>query len=227
MHTSSVTVMQQRVTTSLSDTYTSTVRRNGMNLRLSLTLCVCLLLVTNSSFGQEISYGGLLGSSLGTLTNSDDFPDPRSKGGYVAGGYIDLALSDFFSVRPQLILVQKGAKLEAPDLDGTVTLDYLEVPILGVISLPRQGAVVPFFYAGGSVSANVNATVELNGVETDIPGDHIRRNDIGGVFGAGVYVDGYTLEARYTTGINSIMADTNHPKTRAFYVIGGFKLPVR
>ena len=127
MHTSSVTVMQQRVTTSLSDTYTSTVRRNGMNLRLSLTLCVCLLLVTNSSFGQEISYGGLLGSSLGTLTNSDDFPDPRSKGGYVAGGYIDLALSDFFSVRPQLILVQKGAKLEAPDLDA-VSYTHLTLP---------------------------------------------------------------------------------------------------
>lgn len=197
-----------------------------MKLRLSMTLCVCLLVAT-SSFGQEIGYGGLLGSSLGTLTDSDDFSDPRSKGGYVAGGYIDLSLVDFFSIRPQLLFVQKGAKLKATDLDGTVTLDYLEVPILGVISLPRQGPVVPFFYAGGSVSANVNATVELNGVETDIPDDDIRRNDIGAVFGAGVYVDGFTLEARYTTGMNSIMTDADHPKTRAFYVIGGFKLPVR
>lgn len=197
-----------------------------MKLRLSMTLCVCLLVAT-SSFGQEIGYGGLLGSSLGTLTDSNDFADPRSKGGYVAGGYIDLSLVDFFSIRPQLLFVQKGAKLKATDLDGTVTLDYLEVPILGVISLPRQGPVVPFFYAGGSVSANVNATVELNGVETDIPDDDIRRNDIGAVFGAGVYVDGFTLEARYTTGMNSIMTDADHPKTRAFYVIGGFKLPVR
>lgn len=199
-----------------------------MKLRLSVTLCVCLLLlVVNPSFGQEISYGGLLGSSLGTLTDSDDFAAPRSKGGYVAGGYIDLSIADFFSIRPQFLFVQKGAKLKAADLDGTVTLDYLEVPILGVISLPRQGPVVPFFYAGGSVSANVNATVDLNGVETDIPDHDIRRNDIGAVFGAGVYVDGFTLEARYTTGINSIMTDADHPKTRAFYVIGGFKLPVR
>ena len=114
------------------------------------------------------------------------------------------------------MLVQKGAKLKATDLDGTVTLDYLEVPILGVISLSRQGPVVPFFYVGGSVSANVNATIELNGVETDIPDHDIRRNDIGTVFGGGVYVDSFTLEARYTTGMNSVMTDADHPQDSSF-----------
>lgn len=189
-------------------------------------LCVCLFVASPSS-GQQLGYGGLLGSSLGTLTSSDEFAEPRSKGGFVAGGFVDVALTDLFSVQPQLLFVQKGAKLREAGLDGTVTLDYVEVPILGVVSFPRQGPIIPFVYAGPSIGVSVNATVEVDGVEVDIPDDEIKSTDVGVVVGGGIYVDGLTLEARYTAGVDAIAPDANHPKTRAFYVIAGFRFPAR
>ena len=202
------------------------MQRNFHHGRLGLLLCVCLL-VASPSLGQEISYGGLLGSSLGTLTRSDDFLEPRSKGGFVAGGLVDVALNDFFSVQPQLLFVQKGAKVREEGLEGTITLDYIEVQILGVISFPRQGPVIPFVYAGPSIGANTTATVELNSVKEDIPDEAIKSNDIGVAIGGGVYVDGLTLEARYTAGIDSIAPGVDARKIRAFYVIAGFRFPLR
>ena len=111
-------------------------------IRLLLFLTACLV-VASPSFAQQFGYGGLLGSSLGTLTSSDDFAEPRSKGGFVAGGFVDVALTDLFSVQPQLLFVQKGAKIREAGVEGTVTLDYVEVPILGVVSFPQQGPIIP------------------------------------------------------------------------------------
>ena len=195
-------------------------------IRLLLFLTACLV-VASPSFAQQFGYGGLLGSSLGTLTSSDDFAEPRSKGGFVAGGFVDVALTDLFSVQPQLLFVQKGAKIREAGVEGTVTLDYVEVPILGVVSFPQQGPIIPFVYAGPSIGVTVNATVELDGIEEDIPDDEIKSNDVGVVVGGGIYVDGLTLEARYTVGVEAIAPDADHPKTRAFYVIAGFRFPAR
>ncbi len=197
-----------------------------MNVRLGLPLFMLGVLVATPALGQEFSGGGKLGMSIGNLSSDDALFESRSKGGFVAGGFVNVAITSFLSVELQLLFIQKGAKTTEAGEELTLKLDYLEAPLLGVVTFPSFGPVTPFVYAGPAVGLNVSATSARIGVEQDEDiDDEIRATDIAMTFGGGINVDGLTLEGRYTQGVSSIAEDQRDLRTRAFLFIAGFSFP--
>ena len=197
-----------------------------MSGRLGLPLFILGVLVASPSFGQEMSGGGKLGLSIGHLSSNDEFFESRSKGGFVAGGFVNVAITGFLSVEPQLLFIQKGAKIAEFGEEVTLELDYLEAPLLGVVTFPSWGSVTPFVYGGPAFGLNVSAKAARVGVEIDEDiDDDVRGSDVALTFGGGINVDGLTLEARYTAGLSSIAEGERDIRTRAFHFIGGFSFP--
>ena len=197
-----------------------------MSLRLGLPLVVVCLLVADPSFGQGISGGGKLGMSSSNLSSGDASFESGDKGGFAAGGFVNVAITGVFSVEPQLLFIQKGAKLTALGEEVTLKLDYLEVPLLGVVTSPRWGPVRAFVYGGPAFGFNVSATAApVGGEDEEDVADDVKGNDVAVTFGGGIIVDGLTLEARYTMGVSSIAEDERDIRTRAFLFIAGFRFP--
>ena len=108
----------------------------------------------------------------------------------------------------------------------TLKLDYLEAPLLGVVTFPSCGPVTPFVYGGPAFGLNVSATAARVGMEEDDDiDDDVRGSDVAMTFGGGINVDGLTFEARYTEGLSSIAEGERDIRTRAFLFIGGFSFP--
>ena len=194
--------------------------------RVGVPVFVLGLLFASPSVGQVFSGGGKLGMSIGNLSSNDGSGEFRSKGGFVAGGFLNVAITSFLSIQPQLLFIQKGARTTALGEDLTLKLDYLEAPLLGVVTLPRWGPATPFVYGGPAYGLNVSATTARVGVaDVEDIDDAIRASDVAMTVGAGINVDGLTLEARYTLGVSSIAEDGSDIRTRAFSFIAGFSFP--
>ena len=68
-----------------------------------------------------------------------------------------------------------------------------------------------------------SAQVEFEGEEEDVD-DNVKGSDVSIVFGGGVKVGGFTVEARYAAGVSAISeveADENI-RTSVFMVLAGF-----
>ena len=188
-----------------------------MRVTIGLLLCLIGLLVASPVSAQELSGGGKVGFIVSNLSSAEDFA-PTTKSGFAAGGFVSIGINDLFSIQPEVLFVQKGAKAEV-----TLKLNYVEVPILAVFTIQTSGNVTPFVYAGPSFGMNTLAQVEFEGEEEDV-GNEVKGSDVSLVFGGGVKVGGFTVEARYAAGVSAInegQADENI-RTRAFMVLAGF-----
>jgi hypothetical protein len=199
-----------------------------MKLQLAVPVFLLAVLVASPSVAQRISVGGKLGQTVANLKSSDPGDNLRSKGGFVAGGFLNIAITSFLSIEPQLLIVQKGARVRDDEGDITLKLDYLEAPVLGVLTLPTWGVVTPFVYAGASYGINVSAVaarVDVDGEGSrDIDAD-IQPTDVAVTYGGGINVDGLTLEARYSRGLDSISEDATTIRTRTILIMAGFRFP--
>ena len=193
-----------------------------MRVAIGLLLCLIGLLVASPVSAQEISGGGKVGFIVSNLSSAEDF-DPTTKSGFAAGGFVSIGINDLFSIQPEVLFVQKGAKLTEDGDEATLKLNYVEVPILVVFTIQTSGNVTPFVYAGPSFGMNTSAQVEFEGEEEDV-GDEVKGSDVSIVFGGGVKVGGFMVEARYAAGVSAINegeTDENI-RTRAFMVLAGF-----
>lgn len=76
------------------------------------------------------------------------------RGGFLLGAGFDIAINDMFSIKPEVVYIQKGWKSEASDdvagygyIDNSnVMLNYIEVPIMFKFSF---GTSTKFFVNGG------------------------------------------------------------------------------
>lgn len=78
----------------------------------------------------------------------------KFKAGFLVGAGFDITITDFFSIKPELVYIQKGWKGEYNDVDqgygyidkSEVTLNYIEIPIMFKFTF---GGGVKFFVNGG------------------------------------------------------------------------------
>lgn len=91
----------------------------------------------------------------------------KVKTGFTIGAAVNIALSERFSLQPELSYVRKGtqthystntqetvAGVERVDRtwgEGKVTLEYLELPVLARYNFPAQGKIAKFFVVAGPV----------------------------------------------------------------------------
>jgi hypothetical protein len=210
----------------------------------------------------------LRGDQIGLFISQPPMIDVRgpigdTKSGFAGGGFIRRNFNTMFGLQLEALYSQKGGKGAVTGtveytadnnetypgtIDGelTISLDYVEFPVLAVFSFEADEKFALIAELGLSFAFNTNADLALKGEASfDQPnfsttikdfeqsanvGGHINNFDLGGIVGAGVEVavSDYMLyfDARYTFGLTSI--DENGDKSvhnDVISVFAGFGIP--
>jgi hypothetical protein len=180
-------------------------------------LAIALLASASVAGAQDLEFGIKGGASLADLADPDDaFGDAESstRNGFVAGAFLAFPLGDSVSLQAEALFAQKGAKFEFENLDTTLKLDYVEVPLLLKYRFGGEG-IRPYVFAGPYVGFRTKAEVEVDaggdGTSTDELEDETKSTDFGAVAGGGLEFPAgsgaFLLEARYARGLTNIASD--------------------
>jgi hypothetical protein len=167
------------------------------------------------------------------------------KVGFVGGGYATMHMNKQFGLRLEALYFQKGGKGTAEGADGgfaytadeTYTIDYFELPLLAVFSIPAGTSGTFDIFAGAAFAFNVTAKQKSEwtgeGESGTDEGDleDIKSSDIGGVLGLGYTfaMDSMNLfaDARWEMGFSSIVdVEDVDVKNNAFAFMIGVAFPL-
>lgn len=184
---------------------------------------VCLVLVAGSILQvsaqeqQTTSESGLtpkIGIKGGlNLTNMyvSDISDENMKVGLNLGFFAKLPLTKGFSIQPELIYSNKGAKETYNNfIQGSgeyrFNLHYIELPVLAVINLGKNFNIHGGPYISYLAAANVKNLNDEDGIEgvDELDAENFNRIDYGVAAGFGIDIDKITLGARYNYGLREI-----------------------
>lgn len=187
-----------------------------MNVRLVRTVVAAAALVSlpiTSARAQRL--GVIAGGTFSQLHGASDIK-AKNRNGTMFGASL-LLPTPAFALQPELLFTNKGSEF---DLGGvgtrTVSLDYLEIPVLVRFDAAPSSALNPHLYVGPSVGFNVGCTVTLSGAGVPDSKSDCKRDtflkpatvDWSGVVGAGVDLSlggfGLTGGARYGVGLSNI-----------------------
>ena len=178
--------------------------------------------VSSLTFAQQFGIkGGLNVSSI----SDEGFEDANSKAGFYAGVFMNAPIAENFSIQPEVIYNNLGAKntYDAGSLGNAETklnLDYISVPVM------FQYNATPAFYleAGPEFGFLVNASSETT-YDTPVGGGssttELDTDDFNGFnFGLGIgagfnFTQNFGLNARYVAGFSDVTAEGSDPSTDA------------
>ena len=105
-----------------------------------------ILFVFVSLSQAQMQIGPKAGLNISNISGNDA-GSPDSKTGFCGGLFFMYQFSNMFAVQPEAYYTMKGAKekesIEGYTATATVSLDYIEVPILLKLVIPIQGSAVP------------------------------------------------------------------------------------
>jgi opacity protein-like surface antigen len=173
------------------------------------------------------------GINVATMTNDDD---AKIRVGLVAGAELEYQATPMLSISAGALYSQQGAKAKVEGIDGTIKMDYVNVPILANFHV-AQGLAVKVGIQPGflindkvEVSANgvdgkISAEVELKesyralGVDADIP-----SVDFAIPLGVSYEYSHVVLDARYNFSLtNAISVLGESTKHSVFQITLGYK----
>lgn len=142
---------------------------------------------------------------------ADNVNDENMKVGGNLGVYAKLPVTHGFSIQPEVLYSNKGAQLNYNNaLMGSgkykFNLNYIEVPVLGVVNVAKNFNIHAGAYAAFLTSAkikNVDNNGDVNGVK-ELNKDNFQTFDWGLVGGVGFDISNVTLGARYNYGLKEI-----------------------
>ena len=166
------------------------------------------------SFTQaQMQIGPKAGLNIANV-GGDDAGSPDSKMGFAGGFFFMYQFSNMFAIQPEAYYTMKGAKekesFEGVTVEATLSLDYIEVPLLLKLIIPIQGSSVhPAIFAGPAVGFKTTAKAKLEAggesIEEDL--EDIKSTDFGLVFGGGVGFpvgnNELGLDVRYILGLST------------------------
>jgi hypothetical protein len=129
---------------------------------------VCAIFIVRPSFAGEISLGAKFGLCTSNITQTPkEWEDDKSyRAGFTGGVFLNYALSERFSIQPELLYTQRGVVSNLYDgivlVDLTASFDYFELPVLAIYSIPVKESFTPFVYAGPCFSATLSSELEVS-----------------------------------------------------------------
>jgi hypothetical protein len=186
--------------------------------------------LANTVQAQEFTYGVKAGINAANITFDDEGPvDFDSRIGLAAGAFVAWPLTPTVAIQPEALFSMKGATLDVDELESSINLTYLDIPIL-LTYTPRTSAPLRINVFGGpsvglKLSAEAEADIDGESQEADI-GDDIMAADLGVVIGAGIDGGRYTIDARYTWGLTDITDvddDDTEIRNRVFSILFGIR----
>jgi hypothetical protein len=204
-----------------------------MRLRLLAGVLTVLLATTSTALAQERRWGAKVGINLATLSVNDDDPDVSYdfRIGVAAGGYFTLPLGSRLELQPEALFSQQGGKVGASDgvsdVDSTIALDMLTIPILVKFRLAPAGNGLAV-YGGPSIGLTLRARAisDFGGEKIDLDiSDEVESTDFGVAAGAMFEKGRWTLDGRYTFGLSKLSKDPADPeiKSRVISILVGVR----
>ena len=128
-----------------------------------------------------------------------------NKLGFTGGLFVEKPFSDMFSLQFEALFVQKGGE-DSDEVwgDESLTLSYVDIPVLLKVNIPLDGDTTPYVYGGGFFGYLIDASEEANGETHDI-GEFFNDFNYGVAFGAGVSFGMFNLDVRYDMGLANIV----------------------
>lgn len=169
---------------------------------------------TPSSSSNPVTFGVKGGMNVSSLSKDEGLDDQKSKIGFNAGVFANIPVAESFSVQPEVLYSQYGAKADYTLLgtkySSSTKLDYIAVPVM------FQYNLIPNLYLeagpefGFLVSAKNKIKNENNGDSStsDNYKDDLKTFNFGIGIGAGYYfTPNFGLTARYVAGLTDVAKD--------------------
>ena len=179
-----------------------------------IILALIFTALTSISFGQGMQLGLKAGVNFANVVG-DDVEGAESKTGFAGGLFFMYQFNKLFAIQPEAYYTMKGATdeqtLAGETAEVTLSLDYIEIPILFKVLIPIENSPIrPSVFVGPYVGFNSTAKAKLEymgqSVEDDI--EDIKSTEFGLVFGAGlgfpVGTNEVGVDFRYGLGLTTL-----------------------
>ncbi|WP_375240399.1 porin family protein [Polaribacter sp.] len=186
-------------------------------------LAVAILAAGLTANAQEVNFGAKAGVNFANVSG-EDVEDNITRTSFNVGAVVEFEISDKFSIQPELIYSAQGAKLEEEsDVDLTLKLDYLNVPVIAKFYAAESFSLEFGPQVGFLLSAKAKAKIGGDSGETDIK-DEFETVDFGLNFGAGYKLDsGLNFSARYNLGLSNVAKESESSvKNSVFQISVGY-----
>ena len=194
-------------------------------------LSACVMFITIAAYGQRdkgtVTLQPKVGLNMATITGDND---ADSRFAPVVGAEVEVQATDMVSFSGGLLYSMQGAKGKIGDVDGTVKLDYINVPILANVYVANGFAVKlgvqPGFLINNKVKVSkngVNAEVDLEkalkaaGIDAKL-----NKVDVSIPMGVSYEFSNINIDARYNWGVTKII-DEDNSKNSVFQITVGYK----
>lgn len=214
--------------------------------RTALVCAACLMAATSAA-AQTVTAGVKAGLALNSIPNAGqvidqitgiESVDVSSKVGLTAGGFVQFAFNDQFSLQPEMHFIMKGVNLDLEDNLGNASakVNYLEFPIFLRFNRSLNETLGGFAMLGPTFGVKVGTGGTLSGVQGAVEGSRdfdidpaIASRDFGLAFAGGLEWQKFLIEARYVLGLTDIATDIyvheDQLRNRTFSIMVGLRLP--
>lgn len=194
------------------------MKKNRSKL-LPVIVFISIFYLVLSPARAQVHFGLKGGLALGTLKSIPEaflegFPW-KTRQSWAWGAFASFEFLKGVSLQPEVLLLQKGARLvdSEYDFEAHFNFKYLEIPVLLKIDLYLEGAAaVPSLFFGSFFGFNNRASIvmidPLSRETEDIKSD-VEKAEYGVTFGLAVtqkWGPGYlSIDARYDLGLSNIL----------------------
>jgi hypothetical protein len=170
---------------------------------------------TDAENSLSTKFGLKAGVNLSNLYVDEDLEsldDEKTKVGFNAGMFLKVPIVRGFSLQPELLYSNKGAKLKydagifGGEGEFRFNLHYVELPVLAVINIAKSLNLHAGPYVSYLAAANVTRLDDDGDTHdiSDLEADNFNRIDYGLVGGLGLDIQNLTIGARYNYGLREI-----------------------
>ena len=165
----------------------------------------------------QATFGIKAGLNVSDLTGSDAPRNTDPRLGFAGGVLANIPVGTSGAyVQPEVLYSMKG--VTGSNGDGTLALDYVEVPlVLGFAAPVTDSGLLVGGYAGPALAFKVRESVDF---DTDfgsgsIDSDVFKDTDVGGALGVTVGAGAFGIDGRYTFGLtNALDTDIDDDSAR-------------
>jgi len=155
---------------------------------------------------QDVNFGAKAGANFATIS-SDNFDSFDSRTAFHLGFVAEIMINDTFAFQPELLYSSQGSDYSEVDLEGSIKLDYLNIPLMAKYYVGEGFSLEAGPQVGLLLSATDEGEFEGGSYDDDIK-DFVKGIDIGVNFGVGYKLEsGLNFGARYNLGLSDVNDD--------------------
>ena len=160
---------------------------------------------------------GIKGGMNVSTISDEGFDDTKSKVCYYAGVFMNVPVSESFSIQPEIIYNNLGSEVKTNLYSQKLNLNYITVPVM------FQFKATPQFYLeagpefGFLVSADTKTTWNnTTSISAELDKEDYNNFNLGVGLGAGFDITkNFGINARYVAGFSDVTKPSSDPSTNA------------